>query len=419
MIGFCPFFFGLEHSVMAIISWPEWPGYVKGMEISILDFLLLAAYLALPRKRMRLPFKFAMCAYFTAAALSVVQSDVPMASLFYCWQLLRLFFLYVVLARACVDLQFSIAVMKGLAAAIIIEAFDAGSQHFLFGTLQAVGTFAHQNTLGMAANLCIFPFFALLLSGRNGWLCGAVVLAGVVIDLATTSRATLGLAAGGVVSLIVLSLARKWTRRKASILAISGVLAVVGAFAAASSFDQRFKGYVDSEYDERAAFEKAAGMILGDHPLGIGSNEYVVFANTRGYNARAGVAVTTGSESANVHNVYRLVAAETGYLGLIAYVILLVRTFLYVLFQGWRHRGDQRGDLLLGISVSMFTLYVHSMYEWVFITLQIQTVYVMLLGLAIGVCNQLKLPGAWAESQGVRIRHPGQDRREREPMPPA
>jgi O-Antigen ligase len=411
LIGYCPFFFGMYHSVMAIISWPEWPGYVKGMEISIVDFLALAVYLSLPRKNTRLPFKFAMGAYFVAAALSITQSNVPMASFFYCWQLLRLYFLYMVVARGCENLQFSISVMKGLAAAVIIEAFDAGSQHFLFGVLQAPGTFGHQNTLGMATNMIVFPFFALLLSGRNEWLCGAVVLSGLLIELVTVSRATLGLGALGFGSLIVLSLARKWTSRKASFLAIGVVLAVMGGVVAAVSLGQRFKGEADSDYNERAAFEKAASLMLGDHPLGVGANEYVVVANTQGYNDRAGVAHASGSEAANVHNVYRLVAAETGYFGVVTYVLLLVRCAVFIFLRGWRNRYDQRGDLLLGVGVGSCVFCLHSLYEWVPITLQIQTIYVVLLGLAVGVSNQIPSTLASPRPRGARLTRGPRDRR--------
>ena len=37
LVGFLPFGIGAFHLYMAIISWAEWPGHVKGLELSILD----------------------------------------------------------------------------------------------------------------------------------------------------------------------------------------------------------------------------------------------------------------------------------------------------------------------------------------------------------------------------------------------
>jgi len=63
--------------------------------------------------------------------------------------------------------------------------------------------------------------------------------------------------------------------------------------------------------DERALFEAAAKAMFADHPMGVGANQYVVVASTQGYSERAGVPWNWTSRSANVHNTYLLVAAET------------------------------------------------------------------------------------------------------------
>ena len=50
-----------------------------------------------------------------------------------------------------------------------------------------------------------------------------------------------------------------------------------------------------------------------------------------------------GSDSANVHNIYYLVAAETGYIGLIAFVWLLLQPLIVAFRCGWRNPRDQEG----------------------------------------------------------------------------
>ena len=133
-------------------------------------------------------------------------------------------------------------------------------------------------------------------------------------------------------------------------------------------------------------------MILEDYPLGCGPNNYVVIANTKGYNDKAGVAQVVGSEGANVHNLYWLVAAETGYPGLIAFLLLLPHPLIVAFRAGWRARGDPKGDLLIGIGVTLLVVYIHWLFEWVGITFEPQYLIAIDFGIIVGVATQL---GYW------------------------
>jgi O-antigen ligase len=393
VIGLLPFLLGPLHLYMAIVSWAEWPGYVHGIEFSVLDACALALLFALPHSRYKMPFRICMVIYFLAALFSVLQSDVPMASLFYCWQLLRMYFIFYVVTKACYVSGFTVNVLKGMAAGLIFEAFVAVWERFVLGNIQASGTEGHQNTLGLISHLIAFPFFGLLLTRRTGWLPLAVVVAAVVIEIATTSRATLGLAGLGYLMLFLASANREWTKRKATIMLAASVFAVTITPLAVLSFNSRFalekaQG-LDSDYDERLAFETAASMILEDHPLGVGVNQYVIVANVYGYNARAGVAPVAGSLAAHVHNVYKLVSAESGYYGLVAFLTLLFRGFYVAASCGLRNRQDQRGDLSLGVAVGFFVFYLHCKYEWVFVTFDLQYVYAIELGFIAAISQQV------------------------------
>src|SRR5258708_24919325 len=111
-------------------------------------------------------------------------------------------------------------------------------------------------------------------------------------------------------------------------------------------------------------------MMVGDHPMGVGANHYVIVANTEGYSDRAGVIPTSGSRGANVHNVYWLVLAETGYVGIAAFLLLLAQPLFMAFRTAWSHRRDWRGDVLLGLGVALLAVYVHSLLEWAFLTFQ-------------------------------------------------
>jgi len=93
-----------------------------------------------------------------------------------------------------------------------------------------------------------------------------------------------------------------------------------------------------------------------------------------------------------VHNVYLLVWAEMGFPGLIAFLFMLLQPVATALRCGWRNRGDLRGELLLGLGIALITTYVHSFFEWVFITHHTLYFFAMICGLIAGLANQL---GYW------------------------
>ena len=403
LVGFLPFGIGVFHLYMAVISWAGWGGYVKGVEISVLDILALAIYLSLPRGGPALPFRLSMALYFVAVLLSIFDASVPMAAMFYAWQLARMFLVYTVVAKASAqDERVVPALLTGMAIGLCFEAGNAFWERFVKGILQVGGTMGHQNLLGLTSHFAMFPWIALLLAGERGWRPVAAPLAGLIVAALTVSRATVGLVGGGFMVLFSLSAMRRWTPRKAVLLFAGAGAACLLAPLVLSSFQQRFSEQVQSSnYDERAAFEKAAVLMISDNPMGVGANNYVVVANMGGYNERAGVAWVSGSEAANVHNIYYLVAAETGYIGLVTFALVLLQPLVVAFRASSRNPRDRRGDLLLGLGVAMLMVYIHSYFEWVFITYAPQYMFAIDAGLVAGLAQQL---GYWGRSQtGDRV----------------
>jgi hypothetical protein len=284
-----------------------------------------------------------------------------------------------------------------MAAALFVEIVVTSWQRFGLGVIQATGTMLHQNILGLMIHFIALPAFALLLSGRSGKLLTAAAPMGILIDVLTTSRGALGFSLLGYVALFTLSGTRRWTSRKRNILmaGIAGLFVIVPISIA--SFEARFSEQAElmsSDYDERAAFEKSASLMLQENPFGQGANHYVIAANLGGFNHRAGVATTFGSEGANVHNVYYLVAAETGYFGLASFILMLLHPLTAAMLCGWDNRNDQRGDLLIGLGVALLTIYLHLFFEWVFVGLEVQYMFAMDVGLVAGLTLQL---GYWRQ----------------------
>jgi O-antigen ligase len=403
LAAFLPFVLGSLHLYWAVLNW-GWSGYIKGAEVSLLDFIALSLYLSLPRPERRLPFRGSMAIYLAATALSAIQAMHPVAALFYPLQLGRTFLVCATVYRGvCADRRVPEAVLKGLAAGMLLEVAVAGWQR-AHGVLQTPGTFSSQNHLGMISQFVIFPFFAVILGGRRGRLAPAVVAAGLVIAILTASRGTIALDFLGLAIVFVLSAVGQWTPRKAKVLWAGVAALTVFVFFAASSLQQRFHGGTQlglSEEDhERVTYKRAAAEMLADHPMGVGANHFTIVANLGGYFTHVGEFWGAGRAS-NVHNVYWLVAAETGYIGLVAFVPFLISPLIAAWRCGFRHRRDPRGGLLLGLGVALLVVYVHSFEEWIFVVLETQYVLAIVVGLVAGLTEELHY---WRPKTGVPLR---------------
>jgi O-antigen ligase len=395
LLGFFPFLLSAVPNLnLSAISWPIWPGHVKGLQITALDLYAFAIYVALPRRPGKTPFRFAMGFYFFAVVVSIFSAQVPVAAVFYAWQLARMYLVYAVVIKSGADERIIWWIMKGLAAGLLLEACDAMWERFGQGIIQASGSLGHQNLLGLMSHLIVLPFFALLLAGQRSWISTATPIVGAVIWVLTASRATLGLGAIGLVALFLVSAVRKWTSRKARVLIAGLAVLVVFVPLAISSLEARFAANPldDSGIDERVVLNDAAALMLTDHPFGVGANNFTVVANTDRYYDR--VPLSWMSRIAIVHNLYWLTAAEMGYLGIIALLVLLGQLIFVAFRCGWRYRSDQRGDLLLGFGMAIFIVCVHSWYEWIFVTLQVQYLFALVVGLVGGLATQL---GYWRQ----------------------
>ena len=390
-IGFLPFVMDKWHLSVSPIAWPMWPGYVKGMEVSLLDAVALAVILSYSNIRIKSPMLIVLPVYILVVLLSMGNSGVPEAAFFYAWQLARVLLLFAAVAKICSNERGPSALISGMILGLCLQAGYSIEQRFT-GVMQSSGTFGHQNLLGMVSHFVTFPALALLLvdNRKRAPLFG--VLAGAIVVILGASRATLGLAAAGFVALLLMSMFLKPTSRKSMIVGLGLVALVAATPIALSSLQNRFDAApLSTDYDERAAFERAARMAIADHPMGVGSNQYVVVANTQGYSDRAGVVWNSGSRSANVHNTYLLVWAETGFLGLAAFITLMLMPIIIAFRGAWRNRKDPRSDLTLGIGIGLAVVGVHSLYEWVFVDYVVQALFAIDAGIIAGLIRQMSV----------------------------
>jgi len=389
LIGFLPFVTYRFHLLAAPISW-VWVGYTKGLEIHVLDTVAIVILITLRGGIVRLSFIVPMALYFLSALSATFWALSPEAAAFYCWQLLRVFTVYLAVANVCaLEFEAAASILKGLATGEILECGVAIWQRFGQHILQTSGTMDSQNELGIASHFVLFPFFALMLGGRRGWLPPLVVFACLATDALTTSRGAVVLGLTGLGLVWLFSSLTRISVRKFSVALLGLTAVALMTPLAIASFDKRF-GHSNlglGEDPERLAFKRAASMMIADHPWGVGPNNFAFVANVRGYYNHLGI--SNNGRSSNVHNLYVLTLAEVGPAGLASYILILVVPFITAMRYGLRpvyqDADDPRRDILIGASVTLLIVAIHSTEEWVMVVAVLEYLLAILLGFVSGL----------------------------------
>lgn len=388
LMGLLVFFLNPYLNISPVV-W-NWPGAVKGFEISILDVIALAIILATPSVRFPVGLKVGMAIYATALLIATFNAIQLTPALFSIWQLLRAILVIVAVARAtAVAKDAPIALVAGLGIGIAIEALIVSYQ-YARGNTQPGGTLGHRNLLGMASHFAVMPAFALLLAGRRTALALLAVAAGAVVAIAGGGRATVGLYAIGLTITILVSLRHKVTGRKTAIAAAVVLALALAAPAMLWAVERRSEEVRASSDHERMAMNRAARMIIADNPMGVGPNQYLLVANVGGYSSRAGVAWNASIRAAPVHNSYYLVTAELGFLGLAGLVTLLVSAIVMGTRALSRLPQREQSDLAVGFTATLIVVSAHMAFEWAFATTTVHYLLAMTVGALVGVTAPLR-----------------------------
>ena len=407
--GALPFLLSFLHLYIAPVSFAYWPGHTKGIEVSLIDSMAVAVLIATPRRRKRAPYLWAFVIYIFLTTITVTWAIDKLAALGYAVQLMRMLLVYLAALRLSTTPRIVPAAVAGGVAALLLQLFFSVQQHFA-GVLQAVGTFGAQNLLGLMTNLVALPALAILLSGGRSWYAKAGPVVALLIDLFTASRATIGFGAIGMAGVLAVTSLWRWTPRKQTMMALAAVaMLCVTPFALRMIGERTSRNNVESSDYERQAFKRAAWAMIRDYPAGVGANSYVIVSNVGGYSARAGVAASQGSRSTNVHNSYLLVMAETGMVSIFFVVVMIGGGLLIMLRTAFRHRKDRRGDLLIGLGMTLLTAGLHLNYEWAFVIFPVQYVMFLYLGLGVGLAEQVAADAARARRETKAARRAVED----------
>jgi hypothetical protein len=399
----------------AIISWPTWQGTVKGIIISPIDTLALALIVTRANSFRFSAFAALIVAFIIPILVSIAVSVNPMASTFTLFQMCRMLLVFVAVSGELARPSALRHLLMGLSFGLIVQAGFVIQQK-LGGVVQASGTMSHQNVLGMLIELTLLPLIAAILEGEKSKIFYAGITAGLLAIAGGGSRGTMAFAAIAIVLLLLFSLWRRPSARKFKLVGGAVIAAMVFVPLSIATLQDRFQGesFVFEE-SQRNAFERAATEMADDHLLGVGANGFVIVSNLQGYADRAGVAWNMGNRAAPVHNAYLLARAETGWLGMIALIALLVAPMIIGIRMAFKDRTSLFGGIALGSSTALLALVVHNNFEYAWFAEHPQRLFFINLAI-IAACARnvrkgahLHAPAAPSDSDGPNPADPNPD----------
>lgn len=349
------------------------------------------------------------------SGLSLLSSPVAYYGLFTLHKLVRGYILYWVTVNLVRDKDDMAALVNGVMFAVIHQSgvviWDKYVTHKVVN--RSVGSFPHPNSLAMYVDLVVPMVLALLLAGgfpkdKEKWAILAI-LGGLVCIIFTKSRASLVIAGMSLCMVTGLSIMMKPTARKAGV-AVAGMvcIAVMGAIAAPKLIARFEKAPAASE-QTRKYFNVAARAMANDHVFGTGLNSYSwTLANTEYYwyvypdaeeitkdlvefrESKMGQ-----SRLGTAHHIYYLFAGETGWIGMITFILFLSAYYLRNAVLLLKARDEYYQAILLGLLIGFTTLHLQGLLEWIFRQTQVFYLFCLLSGLMTavgGVMSSVRRP---------------------------
>ena len=263
---------------------------------------------------------------------------------------------------------------------------------YLHGIYQVRGTFEHQNPLAMYSVQIGMVFLATAMGpkfrGANRTLIAFLATAFIVQS--TYSRAGLAMFAAGSIGVLSLSLMERPTLRRIVTGTLLGFVGVAGVIYSMDRVIERFHDRANIASGElRTVMNKTSREMVGDHPFGIGCNNYALMVNPPyryaeiyfDWDRDRGMPVDETKTNPVVESHYYLLLAENGYLGLFSYFVLIgvslfrnVRSFFY-----FGHSFER--CLSLGIGAGCALNYAQSTLERVLTQPRNLMLWLLLLGI--------------------------------------
>jgi hypothetical protein len=364
-------------------------GDSRGYEIGLTDWIMLSLLIVMltskrwKNKKITLlpPNSGLLAVYLAIAILSVYVAYVQIYAGFGLLKILRGLMVFVVAYNYLQDEE-DLRFIIGVLALIVIIEFVMVIDQRLSGMYRAKGSTPHSNTLAGYINMINMLFFALLLGDKSRPTLYWIVLGlGSLIVLASFSRGAMMAMIVGYLIVIVLSYKNKFDMRKNGILALMLLLAMPIAIDVGPRVIDRFLNASEASGASRKLANVAAAAMADDHFFGVGLNNYSHAINETHYIEHIDSIVDRGI----VHNIYLLHASEMGWIGMIAFC-LVIGNFLRL---GYRSISASSSELAsnvaIGLTTAIVVLSMQGSLEWFFRQTYITIEFFMFAGFLVAI----------------------------------
>ena len=342
------------------------------------------------------------------SVLSLIQSSQPYYGLFTLHKFVRGYLLYWVTVNLVRKREDAEAVIYGVMAAVILETGIVLWAKYVTHTVvnRSIGSFPHPNTLAMYVDLIIPMLLALLLAGgfsQRGSKWAAIAIAGgLLCVIFSKSRASLVIVAAALALVTGLSILMKPSGKKIAVALAGFLLVDFMGLLAAPKIIERFQKAPEASEETRVYFNSAAKAMASDRLFGVGLNSFSwALAHTDYYwymyaEERDNVkdedefreSKMGQSRLGTAHHIYYLFAAETGWPGMVVFVLFIARYYAHNLVLLIRTRDEYVQAVLLGLLVGFTTLHLQGLLEWIFRQTQVFYLFCVLSGLMVA-CGPL------------------------------
>ena len=357
------------------LSMELYRGPDRGFEVNLTDLICIALTLTLIFKHhteLKLWPKNTgiMSLIFLISLVSILNADQPILSLFTLFKMAKFYLLFWCLSNHIHCGKGKNKVIAGFIMSGLFVAILAIQQKYIHGIYRVHGPFDHSNTIPLYLNMFAPVLLAWLMTTENiqRWqlLIGLLSVLGMTFAVvATFSRAGTALNILAMLSVMAYAVCRK---RDIRISVISGIFMaafIIGGSLAADSIINRIKNAPVESEQARDEFNEIAKMMAKDYFFGVGLNHFShKLTNTDRY--RENLDVMSNEEQGGVaHHIYLLTAAELGRIGLLVFVILLLRFHFIAVWNSF-NKNQENGAMFFAILVGLSCLHVSGFLEWAF-----------------------------------------------------
>lgn len=278
----------------------------------------------------------------------------------------------------------------GLAGVLTLQVLR---QKYLMGLYRPMGTFDHSNTIPCYLLMVIPLMLAWLSDGKRLSRWRTLASLGAILGMsacvvATVSRAGIALLGIALIAVMTRSMLQGISTRKVGMSVLFLIAMAAGLAKCADTLIERILYAPKSSAEARDEFNHAADMMAAQNLLGVGLNCFSeVMTSSDQY--REHVKVMGNEEHAGVcHHIYRLNAAELGYIGLLAHVLVIGRFYVR---QFWWSLGRESLDrsLLSGLVIGFTCVHLIGFLEWVFRLTPVLNLFLILSAVGIGLAERL------------------------------